>query len=123
MSAVETTVPLPSTNRVTFRVGDRVTYLCTDTGDTPLQLVGDVTATNGPLFEVRWISGHGTARFTHGHEPPTFRRANAQDERDAVPRATRATVAHELLRLADTNTVWPNEIRTALRRRAAELSR
>lgn len=126
MSAVGTTVPLQPVRGMAarnYRVGDRVTWLYTNESDQQVRLVGTVTSSDSCTFVVRWDANRGEARFAHNHEPDTFRAATVHDERDALTRGTRATVAAELNRLADTNTVWPGEVRRTLRARAADLTR
>ena len=132
MTTVETTRPLPPAGSAPpppaglapqkFRVGDRVTYMCTDHPDGPTQMVGDVTASNSWLFDVRWAGGDGTGRFAHGHEPDTLRPAADGDAPDVRQRVARAA-ARELLRLVELHPLWPPDVQRALRARATELSR
>lgn len=124
MTATATTMPLPPVAGPIHHhhVGDRVTWLYTDEHDQQQRVVGTVTHSNTWTFVVRWDEQRGEARFAHNHEPDTLRAATAHDERDALTRTTRATVAAELRRLADTHTVWPGEVRRALLARATELT-
>lgn len=124
VTATDITAPLPPIGTTIRRhhPGDRLTWLYLDHNDRYTRVVGTVTHSNTWTFVCRWDEGKGEARFAHNHEPDLLRPATPADEHDAFTAVTRATVAAELRRLADTHTTWPTDVRTVLRRRAADLT-
>lgn len=96
---------------VTYRVGDRVTGRHTTTDGGTRRYIGTVTGSGPVLFTVTWEGWVGVgARYTHGCEPSTLRRATLDDD-DHTSTEVRAGIAEELRRIAACHHHWPTHVR------------